>query len=108
MSSSERRLRAYEVGIAEGDFRELRERNNINGKTKEFDGAIYNLHFSRNIVREINSRTKWTELATSLRILNMHTKTLQQSAKRGHMDADTNTNTHTHTYGSFTLRWILK
>jgi len=54
------RLRAFEVGIAEGVIRELTERNNISGKTKEFDGATYNLHSSRNIVRDIKSRTRWT------------------------------------------------
>jgi len=68
VSSSEHRLRAYEVGIAERVIRKLRERNNINGKTKGLDGAIYNLHPSRNIVRDIKLRTRWTELATRLRI----------------------------------------
>jgi len=68
VSSSEHRFRAYEVGIVEGVIRELRERNDINGKTKEFYGATYNLHSSRNIVRDIKSRTRWTELAIRLRI----------------------------------------
>jgi hypothetical protein len=62
--SSEHRLRAYEVGISEVVIRKLRERNNINGKTKE----LYNLQSSLNIVWDIKSRTGWTELATRLRI----------------------------------------
>jgi len=68
ISSSEHRLRAYEFGIAEGVIRELREINNINRRTKELNGAIYNLLYSRNIVRDIKSRTRWTEFATRLRI----------------------------------------
>jgi hypothetical protein len=68
VSPSGHRLRAYEVGIVERVIRKLRERNDINGKRKELDGAVYNLHSSRNIVGDMKSRTRWTELATSLGI----------------------------------------
>ena len=104
-------MRAYEVGIVERVIRKLRERNDINGKKKELVGAIYNLRSSRNIVRDMKSRTRWTDLAHTLGDLKHAYKNFAPIGEaRSHRCTHKHKHTHiyTHIYESFILRWILR